>query len=177
MASAISWSVSASVRARGVARRAEDTSGGVAEFGAHRAFPSGVPERLAGLHVGVDFGQPVEREAFAHRAHDGVMTVDGGRAAADEPDAPRPTECAASVGADVSRPGSVVDLAQRGEYRRAGVPVHGENASEVFTDDDPAVPDFAEKAALRFGGLLRFGVPERSAASVTVPVGCVSSRL
>ena len=60
------------------------------QLGAHRAFVAGVPERLAGLHVGVDVGEPVDREAFAHCAHDGVVPVDREGAAANEPDAAGP---------------------------------------------------------------------------------------
>ena len=139
MASAMSRSVSSSVRSRGC-RSPRARIDGVGELGAHLLFAAGVPERFAGLEVRVDVGEPVEDEAFAHRSHDGVMTVDRRGAAGDESDAALPCERLAAVGADVSGPGAVEDLAQRGEDARAGVSVHREDGAEVFADDDPAAP-------------------------------------
>jgi hypothetical protein len=102
-----------------------------------------------------------------------VVAVDGGGDAADESDFALPLERPAAVGADEPCPGSVVDLAERGEVC-AGVAVHGEDGAEVFGDDDSEVADLAEEAAARLLAVSFFGVPESSDASVRVPADRVN---
>jgi hypothetical protein len=90
----------------------EEAGGCGGELLPHLLFFAGVEEGAFGLDCGVDFGEPVEDEPFSHGTHDGVVPIDGGGDAADEPHLAFPGEGFAAVGADVACPGAVVDLAE-----------------------------------------------------------------
>ena len=121
------------------------------ELGPHLLLVPGVLERPSRLLFPVDVGKAEKHEPLAHRAHDGVVAVDRRGAAGDEADLALPMERLAPAGANLARPAAVVDLAERGERLGACVPVHREDAAEVFADDDPEVADRSEQATLRAG--------------------------
>ena len=114
-------------------------------------------ERGRGLVPGVGARHAEEEEAVAHRGDDGVVAVDRRRAAAHEPGFSLPGERAPALGADVPRPASVVDLAQRREHGRARVAAHAEERAEVFAEDEPEVAQLAEEAALGLARVLFAG--------------------
>src|SRR5262249_4594096 len=78
----------------------------VGEFGAHPDLDAGVAHGLAASVAAavVVAGETYEHEPVAHRRHDGVRAIPGGRHAADEYQPAAPGERLAAVGADVARP-------------------------------------------------------------------------
>ena len=78
-----------------------------------------------------------------------MVRIDRWRDPREKAEFPGPLQSLPAIGADMTRPFPVVDLPQRGEDRGASVPIHGEDAPEIFREEDPGVSDLSEKSSLR----------------------------
>jgi len=109
------------------------------QLGAHGGLAPSDAEPASCLLVRSLDGRAVEHEPFAQRAHDGVVPVDAGRAAADKPAFARPAQQHPAAGPYWAVPGAVVDLAEGGKCLATRVAVHGEDGAEVFAQDHAEV--------------------------------------